>query len=710
MKTLTFLLALFFTGIYAVAQNPKSGLSTPQLLSQSEHFSSRTGNSLTGFTSGNIPPEMLFAPEKQVGLSEGLILDSIVVEIFNDDNLWIKEGIYKYGVEEAGDTITFKLYFPGETTNSWTGYPVRIYVYDKHDSIIWEVNYSYHLNVKDKTISYYYMVEYLYSYNEGKTEQKISYKRNYTNGELHPDLKTIQEFDPDRNLLKKETFNWNAVDESWIQSKEYLYAYDTNGYQILNSEISWDTFTGVKFGVARREFEFDEHGRVLVDIAYRWDWDRDVWILDYNSSYSYYDNDKVDIRIDYMWNRIENKLQPTSKIDHDYDSSGNETRYVRWVWNSSLDDWEKKDSYECEYDENGNKTKYIVGLWDNTLNDWVWNYKQENLFNDNSRQILKSIYNWDASKNLWIGTEKTEYEYNVNDKLLNETEYQWNDESNSWMNFKKVVYNFDDYNNYTYALLYDWIIATQDWLLVSERLDYIYEYDGSGKIISVEDRKNWEKDENYYDENGEVYLIKVYSWIDSINDWKLKSMHEWINNAEGNFFLHSSVYCMIENDYCHGSRSEQEFSESGRILMQSSFYWDYISKYWIGNYKYEYTYYRDHHKTVKRFIWNSESKDWRENLKETYYYRNEIAVNAREVELEHPVKVYPNPANREIYLNTGGINSGIIDLFTINGDKVLSEKYEPGIPISVGNMKEGLYLLRLTTDSKTFTAKLIIQH
>ncbi len=70
-----------------------------------------------------------------------------------------------------------------------------------------------------------------------------------------------------------------------------------------------------------------------------------------------------------------------------------------------------------------------------------------------------------------------------------------------------------------------------------------------------------------------------------------------------------------------------------------------------------------------------------------------------------PLLLYPNPAKTEIGLNTQ--LSGLVSLFDLSGNLVLTRPYHPGDLISLADLAPGFYLVKLTGDNSEHFTKLI---
>ncbi len=76
------------------------------------------------------------------------------------------------------------------------------------------------------------------------------------------------------------------------------------------------------------------------------------------------------------------------------------------------------------------------------------------------------------------------------------------------------------------------------------------------------------------------------------------------------------------------------------------------------------------------------------------------------------VRVFPNPSVDEIFVETNFSGGLVVDLYDMTGKKVLTKASNGGIkfPINTSDLSDGIYLMRICTDKKTITKKIIIAH
>jgi hypothetical protein len=79
-------------------------------------------------------------------------------------------------------------------------------------------------------------------------------------------------------------------------------------------------------------------------------------------------------------------------------------------------------------------------------------------------------------------------------------------------------------------------------------------------------------------------------------------------------------------------------------------------------------------------------------------------------EIEDLITIFPNPSNTDITINNIPTNA-IIEIHNILGEKIVSRQSEGNTnTLNVSNFSNGTYFVKINTDSKSYTKKLIIKH
>lgn len=73
------------------------------------------------------------------------------------------------------------------------------------------------------------------------------------------------------------------------------------------------------------------------------------------------------------------------------------------------------------------------------------------------------------------------------------------------------------------------------------------------------------------------------------------------------------------------------------------------------------------------------------------------------------IKIYPNPSNGNFSIDFGNSNSlHSVEIYSTSGQKVFEKENSKNPSIAVTNFQKGIYFIRITKDSKTFTKKIVI--
>ncbi|RTY97350.1 T9SS type A sorting domain-containing protein [Flavobacterium sp. RSP49] len=86
------------------------------------------------------------------------------------------------------------------------------------------------------------------------------------------------------------------------------------------------------------------------------------------------------------------------------------------------------------------------------------------------------------------------------------------------------------------------------------------------------------------------------------------------------------------------------------------------------------------------------------------------AASLRVNELEtKSFEIYPNPSNGNIKINFNNSNEKYsVQVFSVLGQKVFEKEYTNSSSAAVNNLQKGVYLIKITNDSKSVTKKLIV--
>lgn len=97
------------------------------------------------------------------------------------------------------------------------------------------------------------------------------------------------------------------------------------------------------------------------------------------------------------------------------------------------------------------------------------------------------------------------------------------------------------------------------------------------------------------------------------------------------------------------------------------------------------------------------------NTRTTSYYSDKSTNSIPDTPTPH-LTVYPNPAKDFVVFDLpNSSESASVELFDIQGKKVVQQKLTETKQIAVGHLPKGLYLYRLTDMETVYTGKLVVE-
>ena len=306
-----------------------------------------------------------------------------------------------------------------------------------------------------------------------------------------------------------------------------------------------------------------------------------------------------------------------------------------------------------------------LGKWDIILLQWVNEYKYEYEYNlDGNMTPYVSSY-WDNNINQWIVREKYEYLYDPSGREIQLNYLSRNNSSNMLDSISKLETAYNTDGGWT-KILHFWNKTDKQWM-------------------------NSSKDETNI-ANGD-YLSITYSW-DNINT-------QWV--------------CRRKVEYTMDSNATSQFS--------IGYANDTITNLWIPEYKYEYTFDNSYsedelvlpsnsngkmQKDQFDYVWDKVVNQWLVSSKTTYYYSEVDITNTRNF-ASNELKTFPNPSKEYVAFELKDASTtATIELFDIQGKKVISQILPLSKQISVNGLKSGIYFYIVNQKGKLYNGKIVV--
>lgn len=381
------------------------------------------------------------------------------------------------------------------------------------------------------------------------------------------------------------------------------------------------------------------------------------WSVEDETEYTYDSTGKLIRELYYGWDYSREPIQWTliMKNEYTYDTCGNPTQETDYL--SLGTTWEARNKYEYAYDSSGaliqviySDRYYFVG------DEWFLNSKTEyEYLPDTTRRLSnKTFYYWSVSDSLWVVSERHEYVYDAGGRLIQELLPWWNTETNQFDKSRKIDFKYDASGN-----------------LITDSVAY-WNPDGSEQWLpqTIE--------ENTYDEY-----------------WNLETNNRFV-------WLYSCERCP---DYNYGYSYDNNFSFADLVLPVATHYYSFVEYVELNE-----MFFRHMLEEITMFSnWDNNAGRFTYHTKVTFTYSEE---NAKGIDYNRDtgIRVYPNPATEYLIFEINlSIKPSIIELFDINGRKVISQTITDFIQVSISHLNSGIYFYQVIGEDRVSRGKIIIR-
>jgi hypothetical protein len=360
-------------------------------------------------------------------------------------------------------------------------------------------------------------------------------------------------------------------------------------------------------------------------------------------------------------------------IDFMYDANNNEIGYTVQKLNGSV--WLNATKYNLSYDANNNLTIYSYQQWDGLT--WQNYYLNADSYDINNNQISSDSEFWDGNK--WLIVGQSLLTYNTNNDCIENLSQDW--DGSSMVNTFRTIRTSDTNHNCISILGQTW--------------------DGSSWNDHWHD--NYTYDTN---NNNTTYVIQIWqnnSWI--ITD---SSYYTYDSNNNRTHYLwkrwNGSVW-LNENKYDYTYDANNNLTGTICQLFKGSDWIDFYSEFK--------TYDADN------FPLSSSYKYWNDagtkiTMADSSYYFFHSIYTGLNVLNETSFTLYPNPATNKITISTKDILPGenSLSIVGMNGLYIKQAGFQNQnlIEMNVSSLPDGIYLVKIKTNTGIRTKKLLIRH
>ena len=459
------------------------------------------------------------------------------------------------------------------------------------------------------------------------------------------------------NNTDREQFSVYCPKDTFDHGKNKFLKSEAANNQKLDSTI-YDIYDDAKsdwIHSSKNEFDYDENGNNILLSGYQWIDSLGLWTKHSKNELMYNTKDEI-----------------VQQIYYKSDSSDS------WVFNYK---------YDYAYDENGYKLSQINSNWDKSSGNWVF-FSRGIIANDiHGYPMADTISLWNVNNQVWDAYSLLEYGY---DSAGNELQYivsLWNTDSSKW-NFKnKIDYAYDVAGYKVLEIDYDWDPISYSWL---NRIKYEFAPDTAGNDTTEityhwnESNKIWQpyiKFQDTYGENGLLTHVN-YRWDNVSLIWGISDSTKNLYDLNGEIVSISHYYLNKSDGTFHNlSLTEYSYDMYGNQTEQTFYNWD------------------------------ESGMDWAPKNRYSNYYS---AVAPIQTSVRGPavldISLYPNPVEGYISFRLPGLTEPAkLELFDLQGKRVLERYVTSSDPVWVGNLNSGFYVYRLVYNGKSQSGKIILQ-
>lgn len=591
---------------------------------------------------------------------EGILkhrLDSVVMEVKSDTE-WHPDQKQSFTFDYNGRVNSQQGYTITETGNNWVntyrmttehnnqGMPLDMHyeIWDQELGV-WYTDYREQTSYDElgRTIT---MKSY-YSYYDEASNSYLLYGQQFTemsygadseiNGliahiwddvlmQFVPHMKFEMLFENGREMMLA-AWVWNVDSSQWMGEWKFEYVPIVDTPLMDYYQYSWDTITNNWYATYKEVYTLgaNEFGITVNYIEYQLDYTNNSLQPNFKSIYSkplvpgLIEQMNFGLLENYYWNAPEtDEWRIHTKTNYSFDSQGRVvlSSSEAWVWSMTqgVNHWIDIFREEWTYDTSGDMTEHLFQewyfYWENDSN--VLNVKNKTTYSYNSDHLPTVItrFSWDFQLETWLHKNKIENTYNELGQITQIIQYaQYNEASQEWIPEQKYVYGYDYLGDNTMMGNYYWNSEINDWRL-NTKSEYLEDEQGRTlKDFYVYWSKNFNREvisyhEEYaYNENGQVTLDL---WISS---------NEYFDGE--NYYLNT-----------YGYKSVYTYDSNGFLSEVLSY--DYENDEFVQYNKTEIFYNSTHPGAVDYEIgyeWDAVNLSWKQSRKNVGIYNYNITRN-----------------------------------------------------------------------------------
>lgn len=265
------------------------------------------------------------------------------------------------------------------------------------------------------------------------------------------------------------SYNWDSGSESWIKISGSEYAYD-NSFKIKEHLIFIvDPGETIKRRLNRYDYEYQKEERLMVRLGYLWNRDLDIWQEATLAKYHYDSSFAVSGRLDFNWDRSSNDWTFNYDNIFTHENRDKEYDYQRKKWSPDMKVWMNDKKTTCSLDD---YLKTCVSFdWNNEISEWIFYKRMIYHYNEDENLQRRMVEEWNPELNSWEPSRIFYYQYDHFGREIEWLTHGW-DKTGEKTNRGRHLYAYDEHGNRIETLRYRWDHKSQDWIITGKQVEY----------------------------------------------------------------------------------------------------------------------------------------------------------------------------------------------------------------------------------------------
>ena len=351
--------------------------------------------------------------------AQGNLVRVICIQLYYYDNRLVNGSKNEITFDTNGNQTSDVIYSWDVNLEDWVNAYKSSSEYNEFGS--WILRQEYYWDPVNKCWDGQTKKEYEYS-EDNLLISLHTYGWNKTNTTWIESEKLENSFDQNQNLVLTMNYDWIPDSASWLGKSKEVRQYENNKLTTKIESKNYNQADTVWEPFHKEITEYYEGDSVFAVSRYYYNTSEQYWEGSNKSVYAYDSNGREILNITYKW-RL-NKWAEYNKTAHKYNKNDQLMMGEQYVWDSMANDWKGHWKFEYDYDKNGYQVLIIEYRWDNNIRNWIGTrklvYKYE--LNDFDRTYLAE-YKWDKTISDWVCQNISDKDYDESGLLYSEFSY-----------------------------------------------------------------------------------------------------------------------------------------------------------------------------------------------------------------------------------------------------------------------------------------------